>query len=630
MSESASLEQLGDADASRERTDAANEAFYGRFPFPWQPRLFRRVEDTRFWSRMLCQDLGLWGRDDLLPPGSRIWVAGCGTNQAVQTALRFPDSHVTGSDLSGPSLALARKSADALGLRNLELVRESINDVSYAESFDYAICTGVVHHNSDPKHALECVTRALKPAGLLELMVYNRFHRMQTSAFQEALRLLGHGSIDFDAAIRDAKAVMRGFRLPGNGRPVIDVVGANLAALAAATAGGDRSGGRPGNAMAELLDACRGIDDAALADALAQPVENSYSVSSLGSLCRSVGLDLVAPCLNTFDRVEQRISWNLEFDDSALQDRYLALPDQVRWQLTNLLLGEQSPRLWFYVQREDCGREIPNEQGLAEELLDRELVKNAERVTTFLRGEAGAYRPGARVLPFPGAPRGTDLASRVFELHDDGMTLRTLLRSVDVPAGFLTAHELRMSLATSAHPYLRALEGRATRSVEEETIERVRAGSGDEQREEDAEVELRGFARIDQDPAELHRFGGEELVDAERDQDQRQQGPARGEAEDHGRTGGELDGAREYEHHLRSDPEGVREIGGALREAMELRDHVQADADARHRRPQREQPEVDPFCVHSPLLSTGVGGRPSTGRNSSIRMESTRPISPST
>jgi len=70
---------------------------------------------------MLDQDVGRRGEPVLPPGGGRVWVAGCGTNQAVITALMFPGARVLGTDLSEASLEGARRNADQLGVANLEL-----------------------------------------------------------------------------------------------------------------------------------------------------------------------------------------------------------------------------------------------------------------------------------------------------------------------------------------------------------------------------------------------------------------------------------------------------------------------------------------------------------------------------
>ena len=74
---------------SPEAVDAANREFYARFPYPWPPMSFPRVEDPDFETIMLNQSVGDFDRHTI-PPDAKIWVAGCGANQAVYTALRFP------------------------------------------------------------------------------------------------------------------------------------------------------------------------------------------------------------------------------------------------------------------------------------------------------------------------------------------------------------------------------------------------------------------------------------------------------------------------------------------------------------------------------------------------------------
>ena len=67
---------------SIQSVDQLNAKFYGRFPYPWTAAKFDYLEDPYFETRMVNQELGDWGYG-LLPKHPRIWVAGCGTNQAV-------------------------------------------------------------------------------------------------------------------------------------------------------------------------------------------------------------------------------------------------------------------------------------------------------------------------------------------------------------------------------------------------------------------------------------------------------------------------------------------------------------------------------------------------------------------
>jgi hypothetical protein len=92
--------------------DSVNERFYGQFPFP--PRAYRleRSLDPDFQRTFLCQDIGDWTRTSI-PARPSIWVAGCGTNQAVITALAFPNGRVVGSDVSPSSVDLASRATSS-------------------------------------------------------------------------------------------------------------------------------------------------------------------------------------------------------------------------------------------------------------------------------------------------------------------------------------------------------------------------------------------------------------------------------------------------------------------------------------------------------------------------------------
>ena len=102
---------------SQDEVDKLNKEFYGRFNFPWYPSILSRYKEQNFWINALNQDIGSW-KHDRVGPTPKIWVAGCGTNQAVITALKYPDSDVTGTDISTQSLAAARALADKMGVTN--------------------------------------------------------------------------------------------------------------------------------------------------------------------------------------------------------------------------------------------------------------------------------------------------------------------------------------------------------------------------------------------------------------------------------------------------------------------------------------------------------------------------------
>jgi len=425
------MTQLDDAQnlalvTSDDEVDALNAGFYGAIRYPWPPFYFERLGDPRFWADMLDQDLGRRDRPVLPPGGARVWVAGCGTNQAVITALMFPGAQVLGTDLSDGSLEVAGRNARQLGVANLELRRESILQGGYRGEFDYVICTGVVHHTANPARTLGCLAAALRPAGVMQLMVYNRYHRTRSTAFQKAVRLLsGSDGYHYESELALARRFVHHYAGEGG--------------------------------VADWLAEYRDMPDAALADSLIQPVEHSYTVESLDRMAADAGLELLVPIPDPVDTAAGSFQWELEMGDPTLQRAYDALPDVRRWQVTNLLGQEDSPMLWFYLQRRDspCPRRSTRE--LCDAFLDGRFAPARTTRQVHASGPDGAFRAAPdQEVPFP-VWRGKGDPRRVFEAVEPWMPMRATLERLGIATDALPAvNRLRVLLASSAFPYLRA------------------------------------------------------------------------------------------------------------------------------------------------------------------------------
>lgn len=411
-----------EAATGEDTVDALNAAFYSRIQYPWAPASFRRILEPGFWWQMLAQDIGCW--TGLAPAQPRIWVAGCGTNQALITALKFPAAHVVGTDLSQPSLDVCAKNAAQVGVTNLELRRASINDATESEPFDYILCTGVIHHNNEPQKTLAKLTEALKPDGLMELMVYNMFHRVEAAAFQMAMRKLidsAGGRPDFEAELPVARRLAQSFRV--------------------------------GNRMSDVLARRANEPDAAFFDQLLQPVERSFSVESLAAMASACRLDMLTFAVDQFSQASGAISWNLELADPQLQATYERLPDLTRWQIANLLLQEQSPMLWFYMQRQDAPRGRKTEHQLCESFLDTTFRRSQAVGESFVRNAGGTYDPPRQRFRFPGKPS-DEAARHVYDELDETRPVRDTFGKLGLPMSFVQVHRLRTLLATTAFPYL--------------------------------------------------------------------------------------------------------------------------------------------------------------------------------
>lgn len=414
---------------SESEVDQLNAAFYGAIRYPWPPFYFERLADARFWAGVLDQDLGRPDRPVLPREGARVWVAGCGTNQAVITALMFPDARVVGSDVSAGSLEVAERNARQLGAANLELRTESIHQAGYEGEFDYVICTGVIHHTANPGGALARLAAALRPAGVMQLMVYNRYRRILPTAFQKAVRtILGVDGHAHDEALALARRFVNHFAAPGS--------------------------------MSAWLGSLRDMPDAALADNLIQPVEHSYTVESLDRMAGEAGLELLAPCPNPVDAGDGTLHWELEMGDPGLQGAYDALPDARRWAVTNLLLMGESPMLWFYLQRGDSPVPRRTTRELCEAFLDTPHVRTRTTRTMYLASPGGEYRPSPQALPFPTWRGKGNPGQDVYDALDPDAPLRETVERVGVDTGDLrTVNRLRIQLASSAFPFLKARAG---------------------------------------------------------------------------------------------------------------------------------------------------------------------------
>jgi SAM-dependent methyltransferase len=402
--------------------------FYGRFPWPRLPMKFDYLVDPDFETYTLNQDVGDYAHATV-PLSPAIWVAGCGTNQAINTALKFPNASVVGSDISQKSLEICARNSRDLSISNLELREESINNAAYSGQFDHVICTGVIHHNADPQVSLARLAAALKPGGIMEIMVYNRYHRSVTSAFQKAMRIFGENraAIDFEADLAIAQKVAASLPVKG------------------------------------LLE--KGFimymdwSESDFADLLIQPVEHSYTVESLEEAAERCGLEMLYPCISMYAKWLASNSWNIDFGDAELQQAYDSLPDTRRWQVTNLLLHEKSPLLWFYLQRKDSPNKRKPESEVCEDFLNATFEKVHTTQRSFLRVEGDRYQPGHNSLPYP-MTRPDDSVKAIYDRVDGKTSMRQIFEQLEIAQTFQNVNDARIKLTTSAFPYCRAVKAR--------------------------------------------------------------------------------------------------------------------------------------------------------------------------
>jgi SAM-dependent methyltransferase len=172
-------------------------AFYESHPYPAPLRnldkhreLYRNPDRRRALSFLLWPTRAQRTRREIL-------VAGCGTSQAAARAMREPDAHVTGIDISEASLLYTRDLQRKYDLRNLDLHRLAVEEVGeLGRAFDEVVCTGVLHHLSDPDVGLRALRGVLAPDAALHVMVYAAYGRAGIYMMQDYCRLLGVRATD--------------------------------------------------------------------------------------------------------------------------------------------------------------------------------------------------------------------------------------------------------------------------------------------------------------------------------------------------------------------------------------------------------------------------------------------------
>jgi SAM-dependent methyltransferase len=168
------------------------QAFYDRYPYP--PPVTDLNQYRQLWEEgdRLHVDHHLMWPEKGYQEDFDILVAGCGTSQAAKYAIRQPVARVTGIDVSSTSLSHTQELQRKYKLNNLQLIQLPIEHVhELGRQFDKIICTGVLHHLSDPDAGLRSLRAALKPEGAMHLMVYAAYGRSGIYMLQEYCRRLG-------------------------------------------------------------------------------------------------------------------------------------------------------------------------------------------------------------------------------------------------------------------------------------------------------------------------------------------------------------------------------------------------------------------------------------------------------
>ena len=168
------------------------------------------------------------------------------------------EARVTGIDVSETCIYHTLQLKQKYDLDNLQILQLPIERVEeLGKTFDYIVCTGVLHHLPDPDAGLKALREVLNPEGAMHLMVYARYGRTGIYMMQEFCRRLGIHAVDMEMS--DLIETLR--ELP------------------------------PGHPLEYLLREAPDFQDAAeLADALLHPRDRAYSVPEVIDFIEKAGL----------------------------------------------------------------------------------------------------------------------------------------------------------------------------------------------------------------------------------------------------------------------------------------------------------------------------------------------------
>jgi ubiquinone/menaquinone biosynthesis C-methylase UbiE len=110
--------------------------------------------------------------DTAYPPGSRVLEVACGVGaQTTTLAQRSPHAHFTCVDISGASLAEARRRADEAGLTNVAFQQADVCAPPFAPgSFDHVFVCFLLEHLPHPIDSLVILRQLLRPGGTITVI----------------------------------------------------------------------------------------------------------------------------------------------------------------------------------------------------------------------------------------------------------------------------------------------------------------------------------------------------------------------------------------------------------------------------------------------------------------------------
>lgn len=159
---------------------------YERYPYPrWQ--VANIAQEKTDLAALLKQQFPETNLPPLPDGPVNTLFAGCGTGkQVVELNSSVSMGNVLAVDLSRTSLAYAQRKAAEHGMGHIHFGQADIMAIGgWDASFDFIVCTGVLHHMADPLTALRSLVAVSKPKTVMFLALYSERARSHVIAARQ-------------------------------------------------------------------------------------------------------------------------------------------------------------------------------------------------------------------------------------------------------------------------------------------------------------------------------------------------------------------------------------------------------------------------------------------------------------
>ncbi len=145
----------------------------------------------------------------------KVLDAGCGTGElSAGCANTFPQAHFTAIELNSTSLDIAKKKAKSLKNENIDFYQKNIMDIKDdLGNFDIIICSGVIHHLSQPELGLKHLAKLLKPDGIIAIYLYCKYTRDKNIRIKQAANIVEGDTNQVNKRIKIVRALLNDYQL---------------------------------------------------------------------------------------------------------------------------------------------------------------------------------------------------------------------------------------------------------------------------------------------------------------------------------------------------------------------------------------------------------------------------------